>query len=264
MGGIRLAWGLLAYDADAEGLRAGELDMRCRATRGSGRRRISGRIDRSMRPRRSPVFVIDYKSGTRAYGPRFAAKGSRFLSPRGSAGWWRVMAGGARGTGRPHGPRPCARTRRTTSEVGLEVLRRQAALDMEIEACFGPRAAAEGVRLGRVPASRTATSAAVVRSARVAHPEGGPVGLTKQQLRAVGPEAGVRGRRAGTGRPPARCRYLRVAPRRPRHRTPPRSVHAWRRPRWVASAQTARSGSLRSGVVARLRPLGPSTSVCFC
>ena len=73
----RLAWGLLAFDAERGGPSAPlELEYALPSDGVDlGGIRISGRIDRvDAPPGGSPVFVIDYKSGSQAYGPRFAEK----------------------------------------------------------------------------------------------------------------------------------------------------------------------------------------------
>lgn len=159
----RLAWGLLVYDAEREGPSAPvELEYALPSDGiDLGGIRISGRIDRIDAPSAgSPVFVIDYKSGTQSYGPRFAEK--RALQVPLYVAALRVLwpevevAGGAYAALSHLTVRGAVRAD-MVAHVGGWLSEKyyvdQADLDAEIEACLDiARAAAEGIRLGRIPA----------------------------------------------------------------------------------------------------------------
>jgi RecB family exonuclease len=159
----RLTWGLLVYDAERGGpsapvqleyaLPSDGVDL--------GGIRISGRIDRvDAPPAGSPVFVIDYKSGAQAYGPRFVEK--RALQVPLYLAALRVLwpevdvAGGAYAALSDLTVRGAVRADMATHIGGWLSEKHyvdQADLDAEVEACLDvARAAAEGIRLGRIPA----------------------------------------------------------------------------------------------------------------
>jgi hypothetical protein len=159
----RLAWGLLVFDAERGGPSAPvELEYALPSDGVDlGGVRISGRIDRvDAPPGGSPVFVIDYKSGTTSHGPRFAEKRAlqvplylaalRILWPEVEvAGGAYVALGGltVRGAVRAD----------VAAHVGGWLSEKyyvdQADLDAEVEACIDvARVAAEGIRQGRIPA----------------------------------------------------------------------------------------------------------------
>ncbi len=159
----RLAWGLLVYDAERGGpsaplqleyaLPSDGVDL--------GGIRISGRIDRIDAPSAgSPVFVIDYKSGAQSYGPRFAEK--RALQVPLYMAALRVLwpevevAGGAYAALGSLTVRGAVRADMAAHAGGWlseKYYVDQADLDAEIEACLDiALAAAEGIRLGRIPA----------------------------------------------------------------------------------------------------------------
>lgn len=106
------------------------------------------------------MFVIDYKSGTQSYGPRFAEK--RALQVPLYVAALRVLwpevevAGGAYAALGSLTVRGAVRAD-MAAHVGGWLSEKyyvdQADLDAEIEACLDiARAAAEGIRLGRIPA----------------------------------------------------------------------------------------------------------------
>ena len=159
----RLAWRLLVFDAERGGPSAPvELEYSLPSDGVDlGGIRISGRIDRVDAPLEgSPVFVIDYKSGTQAYGPRFAEKRAlqvplylaalRVLWPEVEvAGGAYVALGGLTVRGAVRADMAAGSEggfRRSATSI-------QAELEAEIEACLDvARLAAEGIRRGRIPA----------------------------------------------------------------------------------------------------------------
>ena len=159
----RLAGGLLVFDAQRGGPSAPvELEYSLPSDGVDlGGIRISGRIDRVDAPLEgSPVFVIDYKSGTQAYGPRFAEKRAlqvplylaalRVLRPE------IEVAGGAYAALGNLTVRGAVRAD-MAPQVGGWLSEKcyvdKAELDAEIGACLEvARLAAEGIRQGRIPA----------------------------------------------------------------------------------------------------------------
>ena len=159
----RLVWGLLVFDAERGGPSAPvELEYALPSDGVDlGGIRITGRIDRiDAPPEGSPLFVIDYKSGARSYGPRFAEKRAlqvplymaalRVLRPRAE------VAGGAYAALGSLTVRGAVRAD-MAGHVGGWLSDKyyvdQTDLDAEIEACLDiARAAAEGIRLGLIPA----------------------------------------------------------------------------------------------------------------
>jgi RecB family exonuclease len=158
----RLVWGLLVYDAERGGPSAPvELEYGLPSDGVDlGGIRISGRIDRvDAPPGGSPVFVIDYKSGVQSYGPRFAEK--RALQVPLYLAALRVLwpevevAGGAYAALGDLTVRGAVRADLATQVGWLseKCYMHPADLDAEVEACLDlARVAAEGIRLGRIPA----------------------------------------------------------------------------------------------------------------
>jgi len=159
----RLVWGLLAFDAVRGGPAAPqELEYALPADGVDvGGIRISGRIDRvDAAPGGSPVFVVDYKSGSQSYGPRFAENRALqvplYLAAL-RALWPEVqVAGGAYAALGGLTVRGAVRADMATY-VGAWLSEKcyveQCDLDAEIEACLEiARTAADGIRRGVIPA----------------------------------------------------------------------------------------------------------------
>lgn len=159
----RLVWGLLVYDAERGGPSAPvELEYGLPSNGVDlGGIRISGRIDRvDAPPGGSPVLVIDYKSGAQSYGPRFAEK--RALQVPLYLAALRVLwpevevAGGAYvalGDLTIRGAVRADLATRVGGWLSEKCYLDPADLDKEVEACLDvARVAAEGIRLGRIPA----------------------------------------------------------------------------------------------------------------
>lgn len=159
----RLVRGLLSFDAARAGSYA-PVDLEYALPRGGvdlGGFRVSGRIDRiDAAPGGSPMFLIDYKSGSEAYGPRFADKGAlqvplylaalRALRPEVE------LAGGAyvalsgmtvRGAVRSDMADDAGGWLPATCRVDRD------RFEAEIDACVAlAQQAVEGIRQGRIPA----------------------------------------------------------------------------------------------------------------
>lgn len=159
----RLVRGLLFFDADRAGSYA-PLELEYPLPRDGvdlGGFRVSGRIDRiDAAPSGSPMFLIDYKSGSEAYGPRFAEKGAlqvplylaalRALRPEVelAGGAYVALAGmTVRGAVRSDLADDAGRWLPATCRIDRDLF------ETEIDACVAlAQQAAQGIRQGRIPA----------------------------------------------------------------------------------------------------------------